>query len=168
MFLASLCLSTPHRSLNCSVQASEKRPTLNSIFEAQLFVQNRIRQFLNAIEAGYRLFPGTLFCGDSPTMVDFQLLGCILTLNFMFGDTLVGPVLAETPSLTAALAVLSARPKIKSFVESNFNGEIVMPSELCVKALVVKVSFMFYKLQLILFQDAKTHVVDTLLEGVYC
>ncbi len=113
-------------------QAVEKRlKEVKSVDDAQSLVGGRVRQFFVAIEAGYGSFPGPLFYGDRPSIVDFQLIGCVTTLNYMFGEQLVGAMLAESaPSVVMALAVMHARPNIKAFVDAGFKGESVMQSRL--------------------------------------
>ncbi len=102
---------------------------LASTTKAQVteFVNTRGKVFFAAIEAGYKLYPGTYFYGDKPTITDFVLIGTITQARFMFGDV-IDVMIAETaPTAYAAATALFARPRVKAFVDGGYGGESVMP-----------------------------------------
>lgn len=71
---------------------------------------------------------GIFFCGDRPTMVDFQLLATTLHLNKMFGAVHMRRMMSETsPSANKAYQSMSQRPNILKWMSGGFNGERFYP-----------------------------------------
>lgn len=98
---------------------------------AKAFVNTRARAFFAAVEAGYKTFPGPLFYEDRPSMADFQLLGTVTVLSYLFGEGVVGSMVAEAaPTAQEALRVMRARPNIAAFFSSGFKGESIMPASM--------------------------------------
>ena len=108
-----------------------KRGSITTLTEARSFIDNRMKQFFVSIEAGYKMYPGSLFYGEHPSFVDFQLLGTLIILDSMFGkDAVMGMLTVTAPTVVAAAAVMSSRPNIKAFIDGGFKGEYVMPASM--------------------------------------
>jgi glutathione S-transferase len=104
-------------------QGFVKRKEIKTKAQAAEFVNSRVKQFFVAIEAGYKEFAGSLFYGENPCMVDFQLVSCIIGFKSIFGDAVVQEMLEGTaPSALNACNLVLARPNMKAFVEGGYNG----------------------------------------------
>lgn len=105
------------------MESVEKRGSIKTQGEAIKFVNTRVKQFFEAIEAGYKLFVGPLFYGSHPCLVDFQI-------RFMFGDVFDSMISKCAPTVASAAANMAARPRIAEFIDGNYAGEPVFPPSL--------------------------------------
>lgn len=101
-------------------QGFVKRKDIKTKTEAAGYVSTRVAQFFVAIEAGYKEFAGALFFGDSPCLVDFQLVSAIIGLKALYGDAPVEEMLEKTaPVASAACATMCSRPNLKALLDAK-------------------------------------------------
>jgi glutathione S-transferase len=114
---------------------AKRKEEIKTKSDAAKFVEARVAQFFVAIEAGYKEYPGSMFYGENPCVVDFLALHAVLILKFMFGDEIVTSVLAKAaPTVAAAANAVAARPKVKAVIDSKFGGRPMLPPSMKVDA----------------------------------
>ena len=88
-------------------------------------LENRFSTYFATIEQQYGMFKGSLFYGETPSYVDFALLGMWCHIKWYNGDhskLFEDHLKAKCPKLYGALTVLRNRPALKKF-EADRNGE---------------------------------------------
>jgi len=112
------------------MESVEKRGSIKTKDEALKFVNTRVKQFFEAIEAGYKNFEGPLFYGSHPSFVDFQLLGATIQIRFVFGHVFDSMISQFAPTVAAAASIMAERPRIAEFISGKYAGEPVFPPSL--------------------------------------